>query len=31
MWDWLVAFIAAASLIGLVVWCTYIFWWTYAG
>jgi hypothetical protein len=25
MKDWFVAFIAAASLVGLVLWCVYIF------
>lgn len=31
MKDWLVAFFAAASLMGTVVWCAYIFWWIYVG
>jgi hypothetical protein len=30
MKDWFVAFIAAASLVGLVFWCGYVFWWLYA-
>ena len=25
MWDWLVAFVAAASLMALVLWCVYVF------
>jgi len=29
MKDWAVAFTAAALFIGLVLWCTYIFWWAY--
>jgi hypothetical protein len=31
MKDWAVAFIAAASLVGFVLWCVYTFWWIYAG
>jgi hypothetical protein len=31
MKDWIVAFVAAASLMALVLWCAYIFWWVYAG
>jgi hypothetical protein len=27
MKDWFVAFIAAASLVGLVLWCVYVFIW----
>jgi hypothetical protein len=30
MKDWAVAFIAAALLVGMIVWCIYIFWWAYA-
>jgi hypothetical protein len=30
MKDWAVAFVAAASLVALVLWCTYVFWWVYA-
>lgn len=30
MKDWAVAFTAAALLVGLVLWCIYIFWWVYA-
>jgi hypothetical protein len=29
MKDWLIAFIAAASLMGTIVWCAYVFWWVY--
>jgi hypothetical protein len=30
MKDWAVSFVAAVLLIGLVLWCTYVFWWVYA-